>query len=248
MDIKRAEDNNAEDNQAEKNHIEENHIEENQTETILIACAMQQDEIEHYREKYHITYPVVYLKRGLHSRPAYLHEMLQEQIDKYQQYDTILLSYGLCGGATNQLVSKSTRLVLPRYHDCIHQLLCNVVDKSSLYMTRAWTIDEESILGQCRKITEEYGVTDGKDILQAIYGGYEKITVIDTDSYALDPVMENAQKAAGMLSMNVHSQHTDCSMIRKLLCGQFDRNFIVCAPGEAVCTNMFFSCGNTSKQ
>lgn len=44
---------------------------------ILIACAMQQDEIEKYRKQLNITYPVVYLQRGLHRNPSVLRNLLQ---------------------------------------------------------------------------------------------------------------------------------------------------------------------------
>lgn len=48
---------------------------------ILIACAMQQDEIEKYRKQLNITYPVVYLQRGLHRNPSVLRNLLQQEID-----------------------------------------------------------------------------------------------------------------------------------------------------------------------
>lgn len=46
---------------------------------ILIACAMQQDEIEKYRKQLNITYPVVYLQRGLHRNPSVLRNLLQQE-------------------------------------------------------------------------------------------------------------------------------------------------------------------------
>ena len=50
---------------------------------ILIACAMQQDEIEKYRKQLNITYPVVYLQRGLHRNPSVLRNLLQQEIDRH---------------------------------------------------------------------------------------------------------------------------------------------------------------------
>ena len=94
---------------------------------ILIACAMQQDEIEKYRKQLNITYPVVYLQRGLHRNPSVLRNLLQQEIDRHQDVDIILLTYGLCGRGTEGIVSWNTELVMPRFHDCIHQLLENHV-------------------------------------------------------------------------------------------------------------------------
>ena len=139
---------------------------------ILIACAMQQDEIEKYRKQLNITYPVVYLQRGLHRNPSVLRNLLQQEIDRHQDVDIILLTYGLCGRGTEGIVSWNTELVMPRFHDCIHQLLENHVDKNSLYATRAWTIDKESIGGQCRTILSAYGRERGMEVLDTIYGFY----------------------------------------------------------------------------
>ena len=84
---------------------------------ILIACAMQQDEIEKYRKQLNITYPVVYLQRGLHRNPFVLRNLLQQEIDRHQDVDIILLTYGLCGRGTEGIVSWNTELVMPRFHD-----------------------------------------------------------------------------------------------------------------------------------
>ena len=73
---------------------------------ILIACAMQQDEIEKYRKQLNITYPVVYLQRGLHRNPFVLRNLLQQEIDRHQDVDIILLTYGLCGRGTVCIVEE----------------------------------------------------------------------------------------------------------------------------------------------
>ena len=167
---------------------------------ILIACAMQQDEIEKYRKQLNITYPVVYLQRGLHRNPSVLRNLLQQEIDRHQDVDIILLTYGLCGRGTEGIVSWNTELVMPRFHDCIHQLLENHVDKNSLYATRAWTIDKESIGGQCSTVLAAYGRERGMEVLDTIYGGYEKITLIDTtlpnaEKLLMDDPKETAEHA-----------------------------------------------------
>lgn len=205
----------------------------------LIACAMQQDEIEKIKKKHHIFIPTVYLPRGMHKNPKELHELLQQEINKYQTHDAILLSYGLCGCATEGLVSANTKLVLPRFHDCIRQLMENQVETYSLYLTRAWTLDEESVLGQCNRIYEEYGREMGEDILRTIYGGYRDITVIDTHSYDMEPVLAHAKETAARLKMTVSIADSKVSVIEKLLKKNWDENILVLQPGEKITRNMF---------
>lgn len=208
--------------------------------SILIACAMQEDEVRKWQRLCNYTGSIVFLKRGLHENPKQLKDMLTKEIDANQDADTIMLTYGLCGGAADGLCSRNTKLVLPRFHDCIHQLTKNQVEKKTLYVTRAWTLDEASVTGQCKKILHEYGVEQGSEILKSIYGNYEKIEILDTDSYELTSVLPRLEKTAGLLSMQLSVKKTDCSVIRKLLLGKWDADFILCAPGETIRRSMFF--------
>lgn len=206
---------------------------------ILIACAMQQDEIEKYRKQLNITYPVVYLQRGLHRNPSVLRNLLQQEIDRHQDVDIILLTYGLCGRGTEGIVSWNTELVMPRFHDCIHQLLENHVDKNSLYATRAWTIDKESIGGQCSTVLAAYGRERGMEVLDTIYGGYEKITLIDTQSYDIKKTKDGLKRPAELLNKKLAVEPSACNIIRKLLSGKWDCNFVHLEKGERVTERHF---------
>lgn len=66
---------------------------------------------------------VTFLRRGLHDTPATLRERLQAEIDAAAEadppYDTVVLAYGLCGGATAGVGATGIPLVVPRAHDCI---------------------------------------------------------------------------------------------------------------------------------
>ncbi len=59
--------------------------------------------------------------QGLHNRPKNLRQILQEEIDAVpaDQFDAILLVYGMCGTSTVGLTANDTPLVMPRAHDCI---------------------------------------------------------------------------------------------------------------------------------
>jgi hypothetical protein len=65
------------------------------------------------------------LRRGLHNSPKDLQSTLQSLIDaaQSQDYQALLLGYGLCGNGTAGLLSRKIPLVIPRVHDCIGLLL-----------------------------------------------------------------------------------------------------------------------------
>ena len=80
----------------------------------LIACEVIYNEV---RGSIPESWGVVYFKKGLHERSDILRKKLQNEIDRSQDYDFILLGYGFCGRGTEGLVSGKTVLVMPRCHD-----------------------------------------------------------------------------------------------------------------------------------
>ena len=129
----------------------------------LIACSMMEDEINSTLNQLNISIPIVWIDRGFHNTPEKLKQELQNQIDQLQNQDEILLAFGLCGNGTEGLCSQNTKLILPRFDDCINMLLCTgqrssraLTQADSLYLTRGWTLDKESILQQYDLIREQY--------------------------------------------------------------------------------------------
>ena len=208
---------------------------------ILIACAMLEDEIHKIYEETGCEIPVVWVERGYHNTPEKLRGKLQSLIEEHQDVDIILLSFGLCGNGTNGIVSLGTRLVLPKFDDCINLLLCRgkrrsrgLTETGSLYLTRGWTLDSESILKQYEKYVEEYGQESAEAILEMMYEHYEKITVIDTKSYDRKPVLNYAREAAKLLDLIPETTEGSTEILRKLLTGRWEEDFIVLEPGQAV--------------
>lgn len=65
-----------------------------------------------------------FLELGLHENPETLRERLQERIDAASdEYEAILLGYGLCGNGLAGIEARGFPLVLARAHDCCTILL-----------------------------------------------------------------------------------------------------------------------------
>lgn len=208
---------------------------------ILIACGMLEDEINSLYREMDCKIPVIWVERGFHNSPGKLKEKLQELIDQNQDCDEILLTFGLCGNGTEGLLSRKTTLVMPKFDDCIHMLLCDgnrscrgLTEPGSIYLTRGWTLDSEAILTQYETYIEEYGEESAEAILEMMYGHYETISVIDTGCCELSSVMEYAKKAAELLELSTRKVSGSVCILRQLLTGCRGENFIVKNPGEPV--------------
>lgn len=208
---------------------------------ILIACAMMEDEIQKVYKEINCTIPVLWVERGYHNTPEKLREKLQEMIDGLQDYDRILLSFGLCGNGTAGIVSPKAVLVLPRFDDCINMLLCvgkrttrGLTEAGSIYLTRGWTMDKEAILAQYEAYVEQYGEEAAEGIIEMMYEHYEAISVIDTESYELAPVLDYAKRAAELLDLSTKRVQGSTKMLTCLLTEQWSVDFIVQKPGQPV--------------
>lgn len=207
----------------------------------LIACAMMEHEINKLYEELSCQMPVIWIDRGYHNTPEKLKSKLQSLIDELQDQDQILLTFGLCGNGTAGLTSPGATLVLPRFDDCINMLLCSgqrkqrgLVDAGSIYLTEGWTQDTEGILEKYDQYIEEYGQEDADAIIEMMYEHYKTIAVIDTGCEDLTVTMNYAEKAAELLGLTTEVVEGSTRILRQLLTGEWDENFIVLKPGEAL--------------
>mgnify|MGYP001309692164 FL=1 len=64
---------------------------------------------------------IEFLEQGYHDTPQIGFKEIQKHIDLVpaNKYDAIVLGYGLCSKITAGIVSRYTKIVIPRVHDCI---------------------------------------------------------------------------------------------------------------------------------
>lgn len=208
---------------------------------VLIACRMVEDAVTRAVEKLGSDIRIVWVERGLHEKPKVLHDILQREIDRHADADEILLSFGLCGCAAKGLVSKSTRLVMPRFDDCVNIMLyCGMrrsralTQTGRLYLTREWTVDDKSILGQIESIRRDFEPDTAEFVIRSIYGGYSGIDVIDSGCYELEATKAYAVRAAGELGIECTVTEGSADIFLNLISGNYDSNILVKEPGEAI--------------
>jgi Protein of unknown function (DUF1638) len=91
----------------------------------IIACRIALREICHVVARSQSVIDVEFLPQGLHNTPRAGGVELQRRIDATpsEQYDAILVGYGLCGNLIRGLKARDIPLVTPRAHDCIAMFL-----------------------------------------------------------------------------------------------------------------------------
>jgi hypothetical protein len=198
---------------------------------------------------------------GLHVDPADLRARLQAQIDASvgQGYDALLLGYGLCGQATQGLVARDVPLVIPRAHDCItlflgsreryerefracpgtYWYILDYVERrnsAGTALSLGSTVDTD-IDGVYEEYVRKYG-QDNADYLMEVMGAwqqhYQRAVLIDLGIGDTSAVEASTRAEAERRGWTFDTLSGDPVLIRKLLYGEWDDDFLILQPGQQI--------------
>ena len=199
---------------------------------------------------------------GLHRTPAKLRQALQKEIDQTKAadgYDAVVLAYGLCGQATAGLRAGELPLVLPRAHDCITLFLgsrgrynqqfqsCpgtywyvqDFVERTegepgALSIGAISSADSDALYAE---YVAKYGQDNADYLMEALstwQAHYERAGYIEMDGAGERLALAKAQQDAAENGWRFERLAGDLVLIRKLLAGDWDEDFLVLEPGQQV--------------
>jgi hypothetical protein len=205
------------------------------------------------------TVDIEILKLGLHNSPDDLRTHLQHLVDQAasQKYDAVVLAYGLCGKATDGLIARSIPIVLPRCHDCITLFLgsrSRYNEQFGLNPGTYWyafdyiqrnespgtTLSPSTGMGvDMAELYKEYVTKygeDNADYLMEVMGAWQKhynrAVYIDMGVGDGSQVEKQASDDAQRRGWTFERMEGDIILIRKLLDGIWDKDFLVLQPGQ----------------
>lgn len=199
---------------------------------------------------------------GLHNEPINLRVLLQQKIDAIsgKEYDAITLAYGLCGQATMSLVAREIPLVLPRAHDCITLFLGSRAryqeqfeanpgtywysldfierkEASGTFVALGASMDSTNIQSKYEEYVEKYG-QDNAEYLMEVMGAwqshYNRAAYIDLGVGHGATLEAQTQGEAERRGWRYDRLAGNLTLIRRLLNGEWDDDFLVVPPGQQV--------------
>ncbi len=200
-------------------------------------------------------------KIGLHDRPTSLREHLQKLVDQTpaDEYDAILLTYGLCGRAIDGLVSRDLPLVIPRAHDCITLYLGSreayneqqnnqpgTYWYSQDYLERSGRYGENMALGSVlpsdlnntyEAYVLKYGEENARYLMDTLNGWQQHYTraVLFESEFGVDQeIRQKAQDQAARNGWQLESIPSNFQLIKKQIFGEWDDDFLVVPPKHRV--------------
>jgi hypothetical protein len=185
---------------------------------------------------------------GLHLRPEKLREALQEAIDTAaNDFDIIILGYGLCSMAVVGLKANDCTLIIPRVDDCIACFLGSQdaymeqqkKEPGTYYLTKGWIEVSDTLLDEYNRMVEKYSESTAVRLMDIMLKNYKRLVYIDTGVADQEKYRAYAQKVAEQFNLQFEEMSGSNELIQKLLSQQWDSDFVVIEPGEIVTYRAF---------
>jgi len=180
---------------------------------------------------------------GLHLNPKELKQVLQEKINiDSPNYDVLMLGYGLCSMAVVGLEATTAALVVPRTDDCIAIFLGSPdayteqakKEPGTYYLTKGWIEVGDTPFEEHKLIVERYGEEKAARMTKLLLKNYTRLGFINTGQYEIERYREYAQNTAEKFDLRFEEINGSPAMVKKLLFGPWDDEFVVILPGEKI--------------
>ncbi|MBR3243763.1 MAG: DUF1638 domain-containing protein [Parasporobacterium sp.] len=238
----------------------------------LIACKVLFREISYVCSTAENIVDITWIRQGKHNYPEELHDILQNEIDSIEDgsdnhtnkmneisenddgiaedFDAIVLGYGLCSNAVSGLKTKSHKLVIPRAHDCITLFLGSKERYAEVFnsipgcywYTADW-IENTTMPGQARhnmmvRYFEEQGYDEEtiEFLMESLNGlqNYHNAAYIRMPFHDKEKYRNATKEAADFYGWQYHELDGDMSLFERLINGDWnEEDFLVLEPGES---------------
>ena len=202
-----------------------------------------------------------FMPKGLHDLGAdKMTARLQEYVDRADEghYDAIVLVYGLCNNGVVGLTARHTRIVISRAHDCISLYLGGRgryrerfnAHPGTYYRTTGWIEHADSnvagdvtvsqklgLFMQREELVMKYGEENAQYIMETMGDGmanYDRLAFINMGMDCEAPFRRMAEVEAAKQGLIFEEIPGSMELLRKLVRGEWDDNFLVVEPGQTI--------------
>ena len=200
-----------------------------------------------------------FTKLRSHLKPEDLRTEIQNIIDRStEQYDALLLGFGLCGNSTAGLVARSVPMVIPRAHDCCTVFLgsraafqehfgqtpsaqwitsCYYERYGDWYSDNAFSLLSPEQSGDYAELVEKYGEENAQYIWETlnVSTGLDFLTYINVPDIMDNGIREQFLKHAEEAGKTPRFIEGSTRLIDMLLAGKWnDEEFLLVPPGAEI--------------
>jgi hypothetical protein len=193
------------------------------------------------------------LEFGLHNHPNKLNQRLRECLDEVEGesgYQVALFAYGLCSNGVVGLKPRRVKVVIPKVDDCISLFLGSRKeygeqqrrDPGTFYLTKGWIEYGETplaIYNQEVPWAKKYSPEQIHWVARETIKNYTRVALIKTGAYDTLPYEDYARETADLFGLKYEVLPGSLNLLKKLIYGHWDEDFVVVEPGTEITQEMF---------
>jgi hypothetical protein len=186
---------------------------------------------------------------GLHIEPDKLRQALQETIDaSSSEADTIILGYGLCSKGVLGIRATDCTLVVPRVDDCIAIFLGSYSayrqqsrsEPGTYYLTKGWIEVGNTPFAEYERMKARRGPKLAERLTRLMLKNYKRLALINTGQHELERYRDYARRTAERFGLTYEEIEGSTVLVKKMIHGPWDDEFIVVPPGQVIQFEHFF--------
>ena len=219
----------------------------------LLSCTSLLEFVNAAQQQERTNYPVFSVDRAMHVDPEQMRASVIRTIAALPtEYDTVLVAMGFCGGVWHD-TSFDRTLVIPRVDDCISLLLQtdddfhpNLKEDGHLYLYENDPADFSALtlMHNTNSYTQDLDLKNlsREFLFEMWFHNYRHMDIIDTglnDCYS-EEYAAAAQAQADQIKADLDYVPGSIRLLRKLVSGNWDEQFIVAPSGKTLLHGDFF--------
>lgn len=165
----------------------------------------------------------------------------REEVVLQDPVHEVILALGFCGKGLEGLRSRQLRMVFPRVDDCISLFLNHGCtrekiprDSRSYYLTRGWFSHNSSVSQEFEDWVNRFGAERAASLRKAMFQGYERVSLIDTQAYDVAECVDRSQAYADDLELEHVIVPGSIQLLERMFAGDRGSEIVVIPPGEAI--------------
>jgi hypothetical protein len=113
------------------------------------------------------------------------------------------------------------------------------MEPGTYYLTKGWIEVSDTLLDEYQRVKEKYGDERADYIMGEMLKHYKRLVYIDTGTENQGKYRAYAQRVANKFNLQFEEIEGSNELIRKMLLGPWDGEFVIASPGSTIKYNDF---------
>lgn len=120
-------------------------------------------------------------------------------------------------------------------------------EPGTYYLTKGWIEAGDSPFAEYARIADKYGQPKAERIMKLMLANYKRLAFINTGQYQLEHYRDYARREAERFGLRYEEIEGSADLVKKMILGPWDDEFVVINPGETIGFDRFFPSNDSAR-